>query len=144
MKTTKSLIKLSDRMDLLPPYLFGKINKVKLKKRRAGIDIIDLAMGNPSDPTPQPVIDKLREAVQDPRTHRYSVAAGIYNFRKELAKYYETHYQVSLNPDNEVLSTIEAFHIFPWHCWGQGILPSSLSLPFQYIFTPLLLPAETS
>ncbi|MDO9529984.1 MAG: aminotransferase class I/II-fold pyridoxal phosphate-dependent enzyme [Syntrophales bacterium] len=106
METTENSIKLSNRMNLLPPYLFGKINKVKLKKRRAGIDIIDLAMGNPSDPTPQPVIDKLREAVQDPRTHRYSVAAGIYNFRKELAKYYEKHYQVSLNPNNEVLSTI--------------------------------------
>jgi alanine-synthesizing transaminase len=106
MEATESVIKLSDRMDFLPPYLFGKINKVKQKKRRAGIDIIDLAMGNPSDPTPQPIIDKLREAAQDPRNHRYSAAAGIYNFRKEIAKYYETHYQVSLNPDDEVLSTI--------------------------------------
>lgn len=106
MEATESVIKLSDRMNFLPPYLFGKINKVKQKKRRAGIDIIDLAMGNPSDPTPQPIIDKLREAAQDPRNHRYSAAAGIYNFRKEIAKYYETHYQVSLNPDDEVLSTI--------------------------------------
>lgn len=93
-------------MDLLPPYLFGKINKAKSDKRRAGTDIIDLAMGNPSDPTPQPVIDKLCEAVQDPRNHRYSVASGIYNFRRELAKYYEKHHQVSLNPDNEVICTI--------------------------------------
>ncbi|MBE9545958.1 MAG: aminotransferase class I/II-fold pyridoxal phosphate-dependent enzyme, partial [Proteobacteria bacterium] len=106
METTKNFIKLSDRMDLLPPYLFGKINKAKSDKRRAGTDIIDLAMGNPSDPTPQPVIDKLCEAVQDPRNHRYSVASGIYNFRRELAKYYEKHHQVSLNPDNEVICTI--------------------------------------
>jgi len=106
METTENFIKLSDRMEFLPPYLFGKINKVKQEKRRAGIDIIDFAMGNPSDPTPQPVIDKLREAVQDPRNHRYSITAGIYNFRRELAKYYETHYQVSLNPDDEVLGTI--------------------------------------
>jgi alanine-synthesizing transaminase len=63
-------------------------------------------MGNSSDPTPQPVIDKLREAVRDPRNHRYSITAGIYNFRRELTKYYETHYQVSLNPDDEVLGTI--------------------------------------
>ncbi len=106
MKTSDDTIKLSSRMDLLPPYLFGRINKIKLEKRKAGIDIIDLAMGNPSDPTPQPVIDKLCEVVNDPRNHRYSVASGIYNLRKEIARYYGRQYGVSLDPESEVICTI--------------------------------------
>ncbi len=78
-------IRFSNRMDMLPPYIFGRINKIKLEKRKAGIDMIDLAMGNPSDPTPDAVVEKLCEVVRDPRNHRYSVASGIYNLRRELA-----------------------------------------------------------
>ena len=70
---------------MLPDYVFGKLNATKMQRRRAGVDIIDLGMGNPNDPTPQPVIDKLIEAVQDPRNHRYSVAAdGIRNLKREV------------------------------------------------------------
>ena len=104
--SSNDFIKFSGRMDLLPPYLFGRINKIKLDKRKAGIDMIDLAMGNPSDATPQPVIDKLCEVVNDPRNHRYSVASGIYNLRREIARYYDRQHGVSLNPDNEIICTI--------------------------------------
>ncbi len=106
METSNGFIKFADRMNLLPPYLFGRINKIKLEKRKAGIDMIDLAMGNPSDPTPDPVIDKLCEVVRDSRNHRYSVASGIYNLRREVARYYDRHYGVSLNPEGEIIATI--------------------------------------
>jgi alanine-synthesizing transaminase len=106
MHHTDDFVTFSDRMDQLPPYLFGRLNKIKLEKRKAGIDMIDLAMGNPSDATPQPVVDKLCEVVNDPRNHRYSVASGIYNLRREIARYYSRQYGVALDPESEVLCTI--------------------------------------
>ena len=78
-------IDVADRVKRLPPYLFGKINALKSDKRRAGVDIIDLGMGNPTDvPDPQ-VIDKLCEAARDERNHRYSVSNGLYNLRREVS-----------------------------------------------------------
>ncbi len=109
-------IKLSPRMELLPPYLFGVINKLKDKKRRDGIDIIDMAMGNPTDPTPQPIVDKLCEVVNDPKNHRYSAAAGMYNLRREVANYYELHYGVKLDPENQVIATIGSKEGFSHLC----------------------------
>ncbi|MDP8233162.1 MAG: hypothetical protein P9L91_10915, partial [Candidatus Zophobacter franzmannii] len=73
----------ASRIKRLPPYLFGQLNALKLKKRQQGADIIDLGMGNPMDPAPQIVIDKLCEAARDPRNHRYSASKGIKNLRKE-------------------------------------------------------------
>ena len=84
-RATDRQIKPAQRIMRLPPYLFGKLNALKLAKRQAGIDIIDLGMGNPSDPAPQIVIDKMCEAAQDPRNHRYSASKGIKNLRKEIA-----------------------------------------------------------
>ena len=72
----------------MPPYLFGKINKLKYEKRVAGIDVIDLGMGNPTDPTDPLIVEKLAEAVQDPRNHRYSVSNGIANHNEQTT--YET------------------------------------------------------
>ena len=78
-------IPVASRMRRLPPYLFGKINKLKYEKRVAGVDVIDLGMGNPTDP-PDPVIsEKLADALKDPKNHRYSVSTGITNLRKEVA-----------------------------------------------------------
>ena len=67
-------IQFADRMNQLPPYLFGMINKMKMEKRWNGDDVIDLGMGNPIDPTPGPVTDKLCEVAVDPKIHRYPVA----------------------------------------------------------------------
>ncbi|NOZ24188.1 MAG: aminotransferase class I/II-fold pyridoxal phosphate-dependent enzyme [Planctomycetes bacterium] len=93
-------------MKKLPPYLFGRLNAVKYEKRRAGIDIIDLGMGNPNDPAPAPIVDKICEAVQDPRNHRYSQATGLLNLRKEVARQYENRYGVHIDPETEVLCVI--------------------------------------
>src|SRR5512138_2497251 len=90
----------SPRISRLPPYLFGRINKMKYDKRVAGIDIIDLGMGNPTDPTPECVVEKLAEAARDPRNHRYtSDGKGIPGLRREVAKKYKSRYNVHLDPD---------------------------------------------
>ncbi len=94
------------RMHRLPPYLFGRINALKLMLRRKGVDIIDLGMGNPSDPTPSLIVDKLREAAGDKRNQRYSVSQGIFNLRRELSYFYDNHWGVDLDPETEVIATI--------------------------------------
>jgi alanine-synthesizing transaminase len=99
-------IQFARRMSQLPPYLFGMINKMKMEKRWRGDDVIDLGMGNPVDPTPQPVIEKLVEAANDPKTHRYPAADGMRNLRREIAKVYLRDYGVDLDPDAEVISTV--------------------------------------
>jgi alanine-synthesizing transaminase len=96
----------SPRIDRLPPYLFGRINALKQRKRQQDIDIIDLGMGNPNDPTPQIVVDKLCEAAQDARNHRYSVSRGLFNLRRDVARKYEAKYGVSLDPEHEIIACI--------------------------------------
>ncbi|AMV21660.1 aminotransferase class I/II-fold pyridoxal phosphate-dependent enzyme [Planctomyces sp. SH-PL14] len=123
-------IPVAERMKRLPPYLFAKINKVKYQKRVAGIDVIDLGMGNPTDPPDQMVQDKLAEALADPKNHRYSVANGIKNLRVEVAKRYWKRYGVQLNPDDEIIATIGSKEGFSHMClalMGPGdtaIVPS--------------------
>ena len=96
----------AQRITRLPPYLFGRLNALKLAERQAGVDIIDLGMGNPSDGAPQVVIDKLCEAVQDKRNHRYSASRGIKGLRREIVKKYERNWNVQLDPETEVLACI--------------------------------------
>ncbi len=109
-------IPVTDRVKRLPPYLFGKINKLKYQKRVAGVDVIDLGMGNPTDAPDPRVGDKLAEAVRDPRNHRYSVSNGIANLRKEVAKRYHRKYGVGLDPDTEVIATIGSKEGFSHMC----------------------------
>ncbi len=99
-------IEYAERMNQLPPYLFGMINKMKMEKRRAGDDVIDLGMGNPMDPTPDSVTGKLIEVVSDPKTHRYPVAEGLKNLKLEIARYYKRIYDVDLDGDDDVICTI--------------------------------------
>jgi alanine-synthesizing transaminase len=109
-------IEVAPRVRGLPPYLFGKINDLKYRKRRAGIDVIDLGMGNPTDPPEPWVIDKLCEAARDARNHRYSVASGIHNLRREVAVKYEKRFGVGLDPDTEVVATIGSKEGFSHMC----------------------------
>ena len=106
----------SERIKRLPPYLFGRLNALKLAKRQQQIDIIDLGMGNPSDPTPQVIVDKLCEAVQDPRNQRYSASRGIFNLRREVAIKYAKKYNVELDPNSEVLACIGSKEGFSHMC----------------------------
>lgn len=90
----------------LPPYVFEQVNRLKASARAAGADIIDLGMGNPDLPTPQNIVDKLCEAVQDPRAHRYSASKGIPGLRRAQAQYYARRFGVKLNPDTQVVATL--------------------------------------
>jgi len=106
----------SDRIKRLPPYLFGRLNALKLAKRQQGADIIDLGMGNPNDPIPKIIIDKLCEAAQDPRNHRYSASKGIKNLRLEMARKYSRLWGVELDPETEVLACIGSKEGFSHMC----------------------------
>jgi alanine-synthesizing transaminase len=109
-------LEVAPRVRNLPPYLFGRINELKYRKRKAGVDVIDLGMGNPTDPPEEWVIDKLCEAARDSRNHRYSVANGVYNLRREVAVRYERRFGVSLDPDQEVVATIGSKEGFSHMC----------------------------
>jgi alanine-synthesizing transaminase len=109
-------IDVAERVKRLPPYLFGKINDLKYRKRREGVDVIDLGMGNPTDvPDPQ-VIAKMCEAVQDERNHRYSVSSGLFNLRREVALRYARRHEVELDPDSEVLAGLGSKEVFSHLC----------------------------
>ncbi|MEO8497119.1 MAG: aminotransferase class I/II-fold pyridoxal phosphate-dependent enzyme [Planctomycetota bacterium] len=109
-------IQLASRVLRLPPYLFGRINAMLYEKRRAGNDVIDLGMGNPSDPPEQVVIDKLAEAARDPNNHGYSKSNGIPNLRREIASKYLKKYGVRLDPDTEVITCLGSKEGFSHMC----------------------------
>jgi len=109
-------INVADRVARLPPYLFGKINALKYQKRRAGIDIIDLGMGNPTDVPEPSVVEKLCEAVHDDRNHRYSVSNGVFNLRREAALRYEKRHGVKLDPETEVIACLGSKEAFSHMC----------------------------
>ena len=96
----------SKRLNRLPPYMLGKLKQLTHERRQLGIDIIDLGMGNPNQPTPQPIIDKLAEAAQELRNHRYSASRGIFNLRREVSWHYERRFGVHVDPHEEVISVI--------------------------------------
>lgn len=129
-------IPVADRLRRLPPYLFGRINRLKYEKRRDGVDVIDLGMGNPTDP-PDPIItEKMTEALKDPKNHRYSVSNGIANLRKEVAIRYWKKYGVRLNPDDEVIACLGSKEGFSHMCLalmgpGDSAIVPSPSFPIH-------------
>jgi alanine-synthesizing transaminase len=96
------------RIKRLPPYVFQVVNELKYKLRVAGEDIIDLGMGNPDIPTPQHIVNKVMEAVQNPRNHRYSASMGIPKLRKAFADWWKRRYDVDLDANTEVVATMGA------------------------------------
>ncbi len=97
----------SDRLNRLPPYLFTRITQLKKEAYAQKLDVIDLGMGNPDQPTPAPIVDRLIDTVKNhPSTHRYPQAKGIPKFRKSVAAWMERRFGVSLNPENEVTALI--------------------------------------
>jgi len=94
------------RINRLPPYVFNIVNELKAQARTRGEDIVDFGMGNPDQPTPQHIIDKLVEASQRKDTHRYSVSRGIPRLRKAICNWYKDRYAVQLDHDSEAIVTI--------------------------------------
>jgi len=94
------------RIKRLPPYVFAIVTELKQKARARGEDIIDFGMGNPDQPTPQHIVDKLVEAAQRPDTHRYSMSKGIPRLRRAICSWYKNRFDVELDPDKEAIVTI--------------------------------------
>jgi len=94
------------RVNQLPPYVFDEIGTLKAAARQAGEDIIDFGMGNPDQPTPNNIVEKLRESVLKPSTHRYSQSKGIPRLRKSICDWYERNYSVTLDPESEAVVTM--------------------------------------
>jgi alanine-synthesizing transaminase len=111
------------RIERFPPYVFAIVNDMKAGARRAGEDIIDLGMGNPDLPTPQPIVEKLIEAAQNPRNHRYSTSRGLPKLRQAIVDWYERSYDVELDPETEAIATIgakEGLSHLMWVLLGPG------------------------
>jgi len=96
------------RIQKLPPYVFAVINEMKAKARAAGLDIVDMGMGNPDGATPRPIVAKLVEAARNARNHRYSLSKGIPHLREEIVKRYQRNYGVTLDAEKEAIVTIGA------------------------------------
>jgi alanine-synthesizing transaminase len=106
----------AERMSRLPTYLFARINSVLYQKRRAGEDVIDLGMGNPSEPPHELVIEKLVEAARNPLNHGYSQSIGILNLRREVAGKYLRKHGVRLDPEKEVVVCLGSKEGFSHMC----------------------------
>ena len=117
------------RIRRLPPYVFAEVNAAKARARAEGQDIIDLGMGNPDSATPPHIVAKLVETVQDPRTHRYSTSKGILGLRRALAGYYRRRFDVTLDPETEVIATLGSKE-------GLANLASAITSPGDTILVP--------
>jgi len=117
------------RIRRLPPYVFAEVNAMKAAARAAGEDIIDFGMGNPDQPPPKHIIDKLTEVVADPKIHRYSNSRGIPGLRRALAAYYERRFKVSLDPEREVIVTLGSKE-------GLANLAQAITSPGDIILVP--------
>jgi alanine-synthesizing transaminase len=130
------------RINSLPPYVFTIIDGLKIEARRAGRDVIDLGFGNPDLPSPDIAVEKLIEAVRNPRNHRYSSSRGIPKLREAVASMYERRWGVRLDPGTEIINTIGAKEGFTHLMWtllqpGDSALVPAPSYPI-HIWGPIL------
>jgi len=117
------------RIKRLPPYVFTEVNALKAKARAAGRDVIDLGMGNPDGPTPPHIVAKLVEAVQNPKTHGYSVSRGIAGLRRACAAYYARRFAVELDPEREVIVSLGSKE-------GLANLAQAITAPGDIVLVP--------
>ncbi|MEP0390979.1 LL-diaminopimelate aminotransferase [Erythrobacter sp.] len=117
------------RMKRLPPYVIAEVNSMRHAARQAGQDIIDLGMGNPDQPPPQHVIDKLLEVASKPDAHGYSQSKGIPGLRRAQSNYYERRFGVDLDPETEVVVTMGSKE-------GLGSLATAITAPGDVVLAP--------
>jgi alanine-synthesizing transaminase len=134
------------RINALPPYVFATIDTLKMNARRAGEDVIDLGFGNPDIPSPTVAVDKLCEAVRNPRNHRYSSSRGIPKLRLAVTDLYRRRFGVELDPDTQACTTIgakEGYSHLMWTMLGPGdaALVPSPSYPI-HIWGPIFAGAD--
>ncbi|MFC1709193.1 LL-diaminopimelate aminotransferase [Candidatus Omnitrophota bacterium] len=127
----------SNRLKQLPPYLFLEIDRAKREARRQGRDVIDLGIGDPDQPTPRFIIDKLYEAAQDKTNHRYALDAGLPVLREAISRWYKRRFNVDLNAENEILPLIgskEGIAHFPLAVLNKGdysLVPDPCYPPYK-------------
>lgn len=119
----------SDRIGQIPPYLFAEINKKKTAMKEAGVDIIDLGIGDPDLPTPKHIVEKLTEELQDPRNLKYPSFVGCKEYKQAIVDFYSRQYGVELNPETEVLALIGSKE-------GIAHLVPTLVDPGDYVLIP--------
>jgi len=117
------------RIKRLPPYVFAEVNAMKARARASGDDIIDFGMGNPDQPTPDHIVDKLVEAARNPRAHRYSMSRGIPGLRKALVNYYQRRFGVELNQESECIVTLGSKE-------GLANLANAITSPGDVVLVP--------
>jgi alanine-synthesizing transaminase len=117
------------RIRRLPPYVFAEVNTMRAKARAAGLDVMDLGMGNPDMPTPKHIVEKLVETVRDPRTHRYSVSRGIPGLRRAHSAYYKRRFNVDIDPETETIVTLGSKE-------GLANLAQAITSPGDTILVP--------
>jgi alanine-synthesizing transaminase len=134
------------RIKRLPPYVFNITGELKAAARKRGEDIIDFGMGNPDQPTPQHIVDKLVESAQRGDTHRYSVSKGIPRLRRAISHWYQTRYGVDIHPDTEAIVTIGSKEGIAHLCLatldkGDIVLVPNPSYPI-HIYGPVIAGAD--
>jgi alanine-synthesizing transaminase len=117
------------RIKRLPPYVFAVVNEQKARDRAAGRDIIDLGMGNPDTPVAPHIVEKLKETLNNPRVHGYSMSKGIKGLRKAQAGYYQRRFGVELDPEKEIVTTIGSKE-------GLANLLSAITGPGDVVMVP--------
>jgi LL-diaminopimelate aminotransferase len=124
----EDMMERAKRLDKIPPYLFGEIARLKAKAIAEGRDLIDLGIGDPDQPTPQPIIDKLCEAANDPETHRYDESeAGWPMFLESVARWYGKRFGVQIDPSSEAMLLLGSKDGLAHLCWAM-IDPGDVSL----------------
>ena len=124
------MAKPASRVEKIPPYLFARIDKKKEEARKKGLDLVDLSIGDPDLPTPAHIVQKMQEAIAEPRNHRYPSYEGMFEFRKAVADWYMKRFGVQLNPATEVVTLIgskEGIAHIPWAYLDEGdvaLIPS--------------------
>ncbi len=130
------------RIHNLPPYVFAEVDQAKVAARRAGEDVVDLGFGNPDIPSPSFVVEKLTEAANKGKNHRYSASRGIPNLRQAIADRYRRRFGVQLDPETQVVATIGAKEGLSHLLWtlvdsGDTTVVPEPSYPI-HIYAPIL------
>ncbi len=134
------MVKPASRIEQIPPYLFARIDKKKEEVRKKGMDLVDFGIGDPDIPTPANIIAKMKEAVDDPKNHRYPSYEGMPEFRQAAATWYKRRFGVDLDPATEVVTLIgskEGIAHIPWAYAEEGdvVLVPSPGYPVYKIAT---------
>jgi LL-diaminopimelate aminotransferase len=126
---SKARVELADRLIVLPPYLFAELDRKKATLRAKGVDIIDLGVGDPDLPTPQRIVERMREAILNPLNHRYPSYEGLREFREVVSRWYERRFRVQVDPDGEAIALIGSKE-------GIAHIPLAFINPGSYALVP--------